>query len=188
MTDNEIIKANKCCSNQHFYECKNCPLNIPNQPCNKGKLPTITYELLTRQKAEIERQQEQIEKLKKANEYTKGSLEIVLKNKDDRQLECEKLINEARELIAEQSELIKQLKAENDELVKQQAISIFKFMELNAEIKLSKHEAYKEFAEKLKDVYKSDKRYDRPNAHTLICKLFANIDDTLKELTEVSNA
>ena len=45
-------------------------------------------------------------------------------------------------------------------------------------------QAYKEFADKLKEKYINDKRYDRPNAHTLIDMLFANIDKTFKELTE----
>ena len=42
----------------------------------------------------------------------------------------------------------------------------------------------REFAEGLKSIYINDTRYDRPNAHTLIIKLFANIDDVAKELTE----
>lgn len=48
-------------------------------------------------------------------------------------------------------------------------------------------EAYKRFAERLKDIYRKDKRYDRPNAHTLIDKLFCNIDDLVKEMTEGKN-
>lgn len=51
-------------------------------------------------------------------------------------------------------------------------------------IKATKVEAIKEFAEKLKSIYINDKRYDRPNAHTMIIKLFANIDDLVKEFTE----
>jgi hypothetical protein len=48
----------------------------------------------------------------------------------------------------------------------------------------AKKEAVKEFAEKLKGIYINDKRYDRPNAHTMLIKLFANIDDLVKEFTE----
>ncbi len=45
-----------------------------------------------------------------------------------------------------------------------------------------KAEAIKEFAERLKAIYNNDNRYNRPNAHTLIIKLFANIDDLVKEM------
>ena len=45
-----------------------------------------------------------------------------------------------------------------------------------------KSEARKEFAEKLKNIYLNDKRYDRPNPHTLLIKLFDNIDNLLKEM------
>lgn len=38
-----------------------------------------------------------------------------------------------------------------------------------------------DFAEGLKDIYRNDKRYDRPNAHTMIEKLFDNIDKLLEE-------
>ncbi len=42
----------------------------------------------------------------------------------------------------------------------------------------------KEFAERLKGIYINDNRYDHPNAHTLIIKLFYNIDYLVKEMTE----
>ena len=44
-----------------------------------------------------------------------------------------------------------------------------------------KVEAYKEFAKDLKAIYEKDKRYDRPNAHTLIEQLFYNIDKLVEE-------
>ena len=50
-----------------------------------------------------------------------------------------------------------------------------------------KANAIKEFAERLKAIYNDDSRYDRPNAHTLIVKLFANIDDLVKEMVGVDN-
>ena len=43
-------------------------------------------------------------------------------------------------------------------------------------------EAITEFAERLKGVYINDKRYDRPNPHTLLIKLFVNIDQIAKEM------
>ena len=54
MTDNEIIKANACCANEGFQNCKYCPLYIEHQPCNKTLLPKITLDLLNRQKVEID--------------------------------------------------------------------------------------------------------------------------------------
>lgn len=45
-----------------------------------------------------------------------------------------------------------------------------------------KAEAQKEFAERLKNIYLNDKRYDRPNPHTLLIKLFDNIDNLLMEM------
>lgn len=51
-----------------------------------------------------------------------------------------------------------------------------------AEIKAIKLEAYGEFEAKLKDIYTNDKRYDRPNAHTLVAVLFNTIDKVVDEL------
>lgn len=47
-----------------------------------------------------------------------------------------------------------------------------------------KAEAIKEFAERLKNIYLNDKRYDRPNPHTLLITLFDNIDNLVKEMTK----
>ena len=44
-----------------------------------------------------------------------------------------------------------------------------------------KVEAFEEFAKRLKSEYINDKRYDRPNAHTLLVCLFGKIDSILKE-------
>ena len=42
--------------------------------------------------------------------------------------------------------------------------------------------AIKEFADRLKNIYIKDERYDRPDAHTLIDWLFNNIDNLVKEM------
>ena len=42
--------------------------------------------------------------------------------------------------------------------------------------------AIKEFADRLKNIYIKDERYDRPDAHTLIDWLFNNIDNIVKEM------
>lgn len=43
-------------------------------------------------------------------------------------------------------------------------------------------EGVNDFAERLKNVYTSDKRYDRPNPQTMLSKLFYNITIVAKEL------
>lgn len=66
MTDNETIKILECCAKINFNKCKKCPLNIPNQPCDKSIiLPRIALNLINRQKAEIERLDELVYKLKR---------------------------------------------------------------------------------------------------------------------------
>ena len=66
MTDKEIIEALGCCVNEGFQECEKCPLYTQNEPCRKTKLPTIALDLINRQKAEIERLQNEIGSLNKA--------------------------------------------------------------------------------------------------------------------------
>jgi hypothetical protein len=53
---------------------------------------------------------------------------------------------------------------------------------LNEQLSSAKAEAVKEFAERLKDYYIKNKRYDRPYAHTMISLLFGLIDDLVKEM------
>lgn len=54
MTDNEIIKALECCSNEPTLNCRNCPYE---RACNMGKsdMQRDALDLISRQKAEIER-------------------------------------------------------------------------------------------------------------------------------------
>lgn len=84
---------------------------------------------------------------------------------------------------------IAKMKAENERLRKyynDMESAIYEFRKDQAEVKFLKNkiktEAIKEFAERLKNIYIKDKRYDRPNAHTLIDWLFANIDNLVKEM------
>ena len=77
--------------------------------------------------------------------------------------------------------------AELEETVNRQKAEIERLQKHNTEY-ARKHyndgraEAITEFAERLKGVYINDKRYDRPNPHTLLIKLFANIDQIAKEM------
>lgn len=54
MTDNEIIKALECCKTSDSDSCKKCPLYNGNKPC-KENLDEHIFDLINRQKAEIER-------------------------------------------------------------------------------------------------------------------------------------
>lgn len=58
MTDNEIIKALECC-NGWDGRCLNCPLNREGTNC-KEKLNSYAFDLINRQKAEIERLERRI--------------------------------------------------------------------------------------------------------------------------------
>ena len=53
MTDNEIIKALECCIHDDYDYCKECPY-LKNKPCHEGLIQDA-FDLINRQKAEIER-------------------------------------------------------------------------------------------------------------------------------------
>ena len=62
MTDNEIIKALELCGNKQIGLCKKCPL-VEDRYC-QSRLKQKTFELINRQKAEIERLKTEVEKQK----------------------------------------------------------------------------------------------------------------------------
>ena len=86
------------------------------------------------------------------------------------------------DLINRQQAEIERLQKGNDELGKAIAGAYELNCFLEATRKIVRVEAIKEFAERLKNIYIKDKRYDRPNAHTLIDWLFNNIDNLVKEM------
>ena len=59
-----------------------------------------------------------------------------------------------------------------------------RFAEAHVALKTARSEAIKEFAERLVAIYENDKRYDRPEAHTLVMALYCNIDNLVKKMTE----
>lgn len=89
---------------------------------------------------------------------------------------------EDKDHINRQNAEIERLKGRLGSLNKQ----VEAMQEGNAQLYLryntAKNKAIKEFAERLKDYYIKDKRYDRPNAHTKICFLFDKIDNLVKEM------
>lgn len=54
--------------------------------------------------------------------------------------------------------------------------------EKNNIVRQIRYNAVDEFSDKLTKIYINDKRYDRPMAHTLIGKLFDNIDSVAAEM------
>ena len=71
MTDNEIIKALECCSDT---DCDNCPFE---EQCRRnGSLSDIALDLINRQKAEIERLKDEVQKQKeKTNDVIRSYVE-----------------------------------------------------------------------------------------------------------------
>lgn len=100
MTDAEIIKALKCCSNDDNEVCvNNCPLYKTEECCEE--LPELALDLIRRQQAEIE-------ELKNKPpfalmKYSKKDLEaIVAKKFEDIEIDINKVISEAvREFAVE---------------------------------------------------------------------------------------
>ena len=189
MTDNEIIKA--------LEHCKDCSAN----------LNVEIIDLINRQQAEIEKLNVDLVGMRGAFNYYKkhydkakseikrlrNENEILSKNADTA---FQGVVREALDIINHQQkkndDLLYKLtgvmhsvdkwldgvELEQDE-VNRAATMREKTLRL---IETAKAEAIKEFAERLKNIYIKDKRYDRPNAHTLIDWLFANIDNLVKEM------
>ena len=81
MTDNEIIKALKCCISTSVEGCRECPFNTPN--CY-AKVPMVfALDLINRQKEEVEELNECYTNLSNA------SLQHSIDNAKDRELLCE---------------------------------------------------------------------------------------------------
>ena len=54
MTDNEIIKALECCTDESYENCNECPYSIDTVSCERMKLLEDSLDLINRLKAEIE--------------------------------------------------------------------------------------------------------------------------------------
>ena len=60
MTDNEIIKALECCTDESYENCNECPYSTDTLSCERLKLLEDSLELINRQKAEIERLKKEV--------------------------------------------------------------------------------------------------------------------------------
>ncbi len=89
-------------------------------------------------------------------------------------------------LIRSSFDLINRLQTDKEALIAGQETLQKALAESEANFKEAAKRFYKEgvtdFAERLKNVYTSDKRYDRPYAHTSLTMLFYNIEKVSKDL------
>lgn len=63
MTDNEIIKALECCTDELYENCNECPYSTDTLSCERLKLLEDSLDLINRLKAEIEHWKEEAHKL-----------------------------------------------------------------------------------------------------------------------------
>ena len=58
MTDNEIIKALECCTDESYENCNECPYSTDTLSCERLKLLEDSLDLINSLKAEVERLKE----------------------------------------------------------------------------------------------------------------------------------
>ena len=85
MTDNEIIKSLECCVEGTSESCLSCVLRLTPYPACKTLVEKHTLDLIKRQKAEIERLEEDNEAL---NSAVSSALDIVNSNYQNGRLEA----------------------------------------------------------------------------------------------------
>lgn len=77
MTDNEIIKALECCTDESYENCNECPYSIDTEKCERTKLLEDILDLINHQKAEIERLKKEIQITKDAYTMLQTKNEII---------------------------------------------------------------------------------------------------------------
>ncbi len=163
MTDNDIIKAMECCLNKtiHDYSCESCPLK--ESECMGGwVLMKAAFDLINRQKAEIERLQHIRAELSRENDSLKVDIESACKlleaKREEERREHEKMIGDLKELASL----------------------------IPSTIACKKAEAVKEFAEKLKDYV--DDLTIHPYTEGVVPCIKAKIKQIAEEMTEGEDA
>ncbi len=171
MTDEEIIKALKCCNDG---VCEYCPIS-GNDCIQKSRDEAI--DLINRQKAEIERLQKENEEANKLVLYGKTELEkglnTLVEAEKLHRLDLERAKIQIRHEYEKEIELLqKRVKYGND-------LSDYV-------IRGAKKEAIKEFAEKLKSKANHETYNDSYDGksfeYTISTVDFDDIDDVLKEM------
>lgn len=77
MTDNEIIKALECCTEESYENCNECPYSIDSERCERMKLLEDVLDLINHQKTEIERLKKEIQITKDAYTMLQTKNEII---------------------------------------------------------------------------------------------------------------
>ena len=197
MTDNEIIKALECCTDESYENCNECPYSTDTLSCERLKLLEDSLELINRQKAEIdsakaeieicaeviERQDAEIKRVKERPKCKWGTcncsqitakVALDLINRQKEEIEALYRINakSEKEIYEIRKEL---LSKENLEESFKRSVRDFD-KRLEKTVKLERVYAYKEFAGIIKDKW-LDNRYDSPDVD------FDDfIDNLLKEM------
>ena len=124
MTDNEIIKVLECCVSAKCICPHTCPM-LKNKECLTS-LRKNALDLITRQQAEIERLQKEVN-------LVSMQFQDIQERQEESQAEIDKL------------------NAENMLTMSERNAFRNSFYEVSKQLKIAKSEAFKEFAEKLKE-------------------------------------
>lgn len=124
MTDNDIVKALECCTNEPMLNCRNCPYE---DSCNMGRsdMQKDALDLINRQKAEILELQGNLK-------FVRGTVERLLESSNKQQAEIAKL----KAMVDAAEEYLQPLPFKNA---------------FDAEIAKTRAEAIIEFAKKLEN-------------------------------------
>lgn len=172
MTDKDIIKALECCiKSSHFGECfdNKCPL-VSEKGCEVGKetLYPYVFDLINRQKAEIERLKDR-QKPTGASGYKVENGKVVFFT--NMLGGCKVVKENLEEVVKTMNELLQECYSK-DEIA-------FALKCKTQELKTAKAEAVKEFAERLKERL-VEESYDDVQFFKVVGE--SEIDNLLKEM------
>ena len=85
MTDNEIIKALECCTDESYENCNECPYSTDTLSCERLKLLEDSLDLINSLKAEIKRLKECP---KCVYEYDGETMEYCVRRKSEQKKDC----------------------------------------------------------------------------------------------------
>jgi SMC interacting uncharacterized protein involved in chromosome segregation len=176
MTDNEIIKALECCLNDETALCNKCPLK---NECDDNPLDDVkarySLDLINRQQAEIENYSHNVKQLVSDIRNYQIDLQAMRISANSFKSKYKSAINTAKELQT----VIKEKDAEIETLKAEQMMADGY---ADALVEITKAEAIKEFAERLK--------YDMvPNIDDTYIESFVEeyIDNLVKEMVGENN-
>ena len=167
MTDNEIIKALECCSDDENYKCNECPLYVD---CEKASIAGYALGIINRQKAEVAKKDTEIGILIRKKEALRDEIA-------EQQAEIERLRHILVSFMSEVENWEHKHGIDTSNIPK---IAVLGTEKENC-IKQAKSEAYREFAERLKI---RTHRFKTADKIFVDCVPIDYIDIVYKELTE----